>query len=190
MKPAVGSRATQGYESALEHVGRDLRPALRALDEAAADPSSLAAHADELPALQYALHVAAERVLDLPPSTGGEEAHAELGVALEIAREETASVGAALEEHGGDAAAVLVWEWRVALFGVRIALRQANETGTGAKPQAELRPAYLPVLLLAVAVAAVLGGALADLWPLWSVGLALVAASAVASHLGSPYRSA
>ena len=186
MKPAVGSRATQGYESALDHVGRDLRPALRALDAAAADPASLAAHADELPALQYALHLAAERVLDLPPAAGGEEAHSELGAALEIAREETACVAAALEEHGGDAASALVWEWRVALFGVRLALRQANGSGTGTKPQEELRPAYLPVVLLAASLAAVLGGALADLWPLWSVGLALVAASAVASHRASP----
>jgi len=186
VKPAVGSRATQGYESALDHVGRDLRPALRALDEAAADPGSLAAHADELPALQYALHVAAERVLDLPPATGGEEAHAELGAALEIAREETACIGAALEEYDGGGAAALIWEWRVALFGVRIALRRANDGGTGAKPPEELRPTYVPVVLLAAAVAAVLGGALADLWPLWSVGLALVAASAVASHRGSP----
>ena len=80
----------------------------------------------------------------------------------------------------------LVWEWRVALFGVRIALRRANGSGTGTKPQEELRPAYLPVVLLAAALAAVLGGALAELWPLWSVGLALVAASAVASHRASP----
>ena len=186
MKPAVGSRATQGYESALDRVGRDLRPALRALDEAAADPASLAVHADELPALQYALHVAAERVFDLPPATGGEEAHAELGAALEIAREETACVGAALEEYGVGAAAALVWEWRVALFGVRVALGRANDRRTGGNPPEELRPAYLPVVLLAGALAAVLGGALADLWPLWSVGLALVAASAVASHRGTP----
>jgi hypothetical protein len=186
VKPAVGSRATQSYESALDHVGRDLGPALRALDEAAADPASLGARADELPALQYALHVAAERVLDLPPAAGGEEAHAELGAALEIAREETACVGAALEEHGGDAAAALVWEWRVALFGVRIALRRANDGGLTAKPPEELRPAYLPVVLLALAVAAVVGGALADQWPVWAAGLALVAASALASHRGSP----
>jgi len=186
VKPAVGSRAAQGYESALEHLGRDLRPALRALDEAAADPWLLAAHADDLPPLQYALHVAAERALDLPPAAGAEEAHAELGTALAIAREETACVASALEEHGSDAAASLVWEWRVALFGVRIALRHADGRRARAEPLEELRPAYLPVALLVVGVAAVLGGALAVLWPLWAAGLVLVAASAVVSHRLSP----
>lgn len=186
MRPTVGSRAAQGYESALEHVGRDLRPALRALDEAAADPLSLMAHAEDLPALQYALHVAAERVLDLPQVAGADEARAELEAALANAREETAYMVAALEEHGCDGAAALVWEWRVALFGVRIALRLADGGSTPADEPVELRPAYFPVVLLAIAVAAVLGGALADLWPLWTAGIALVAASAVASHRHRP----
>ncbi len=185
MKPAVGSRATQTYASALEHVRRDLRPALHALDELAADPWSLAAHADELPALQYALHVAAERALDLPQATDAEDERAELGAALALAREETAYVAAALAESS-ECAAALVWEWRVALFGVRLALRRADGTGAGAEPLDELRPAYLPVILLALAVAGVLGGALADLWPLWAAGFALVAASAVASHRPRP----
>jgi hypothetical protein len=186
VKPAVGSRATQGYESALDHVGRELGPALRALDEAATDLRSLSAHTEDLPALQYALHVAAERVLELSPAAGAEEAHADLGAALEIAREETGCVWAALEEHGPDEAAILLWEWRVALFGVRVALRQADGASPTAEPPEELRPAYLPVVLLAAGVAGVLGGALADLWPLWLVGLALVAASAVASHSHRP----
>jgi hypothetical protein len=182
VKPAVGSRATQGYESALDHVGRELRPALRALDDAAADLRSLSGSTEELPALQYALHVAAERVLELSPAAGAEEAHADLGAALEIARDETGCVWAALEEHGPDEAAILLWEWRVALFGVRIALREADGASPAVEPQEELRSAYLPVVLLAAGVAGVLGGALADLWPLWMVGLALVAASAIVSH--------
>jgi len=186
VKPAVGSRATQGYESALEHVGRELGPALRALDDAATDPRSLSAHAEHLPALQYALHVAAERVLDLAPAAGAEESHADLGAALEIAREETGCVWAALEESGPDDAALLLWEWRVALFGVRIALRQADGASPTAEPPEELPPAYLPVVLLAVGVAAVLGGALVALWPLWAAGLALAAASALASHRRRP----
>lgn len=186
MRPTVGSRAAQGYESALEHLGRDLGPALRALDEAAADPWQLTARADDLPTLQYALHVASERVLDLPPAAGHEEAHAELGAALAIAREETACVASALEEHGSAGAAPLVWEWRVALFGVRIALRDADGRRASSVPPAEHAPAYAPVLLLAAGVAAVLGGALAGLWPLWAAGLVLVAASAAASHRRRP----
>lgn len=186
MRPTVGSRAAQGYESALEHLGRDLRPALRALDEAAADPWSLAAHAEDLPPLQYALHVASERVLDLPPAPGAEQAHAELGAALAIAREETTCVVTALEEHGADVAAALVWEWRVALFGVRIALRHADGGMGSGESHEELRTGYLPVVLLLVGVAAVLGGALDGVWPLWAAGLALVAASAVTTHRRSP----
>lgn len=182
MKPAVGSRAAQGYESALEHLGRELRPALRALDEAAADPWALGARAEELPALQYALHLACERLLELPPEAGAEEAHRELGVALAIAREETAGVAAALEELDGDVAAGLVWEWRVALFGVRIALMHADGAGSIAGAQEELRPASAPVVLLTLGVGLVLGGALAELWPLWVAGLVLVATSALASH--------
>ena len=178
----MGARAAQSYESALEHLGCELRPILRALDEAAADPFALDAHAEELPSLQYALHVASERVLELPPAAGAEEAHRELGAALAIAREETAGMAAALEELGCDGAAELVWEWRAALFGVRIALRQADGGSRMSGLPQELRPAYASVLVLALGVGAVLGGALAELWPLWAAGLVLVAVSALASH--------
>lgn len=181
MRPTVGARAAHGYESALEHLGRELRPTLCALDAAAADPCALDVHAEHLPALQYALHVAAEQVLELPAAPGAEEAHRELEAALAIARDETAGVAAALEDPGDDGAAGLVWEWRAALFGVRIALRQADSEGTTSASPQELRPAYAPVFLLAVGVAIVLGGALAELWPLWAAGLALVAASVLAS---------
>jgi hypothetical protein len=125
-------------------------------------------------------------VLGLPPAAGAEEAHADLEAALAIAREETACVAAALEEHGSDGAVGLVWEWRGALFGVRLALRQADGRGATAQPLEAPSAAYFPLVLLAVAVAAVLGGALADLWPLWAIGLVLVASSAVASHRPGP----
>ncbi len=149
MKPAVGQRTAQGYESALEHLGHELRPTLHALDEAAADPFALDEYADDLPVLQYALHLAAERVRELPPAAGAEEEHRELGAALAIARDETADVAAALEEHGTGYAAALVWEWRVAIFGVRIALHRAD--GEHADPELahELGRPYLPVVLIA-----------------------------------------
>ena len=182
MRPAVGSRATQGYESALEDFGRDLHPTLCRLEEVAGDPWDLDAHAGELPALQYALHLAAERVLELPLSTVAEEAHQELEVALAIARDETAEVAAALQELGNDGAATLVWEWRVAVFGVRLALRNMDAGGNESELEPGQRRAFLSILLLAVGVAAVLGGALAELWPLWATGLAVVVSSALASH--------
>lgn len=178
----MGSRAAQVYESALEHLGRELSPALRALDEAAADPLALDSHAEDLPALQYALHVASERVLELPPAVGAEDACQDLGAALAIAREETAGVAAALEEVGSADAAGLVWEWRAALFGVRIALRNADGGSGIPDLSQEPRPAYAPAVLLALGVAAVLGGALTELWPLWAAGLVAVVASALTSH--------
>jgi len=182
VRPAVGSRATQGFESALEHLGRELDPILRALDEAAADPWGLDDRAEDLRARQYALHVASERLLELPPALGTEEALQELGAALAIAREETACVAEALEALGRGGAAELVWEWRVALFGVRLALAHANDRSGISSLQPVLQRAYAPVVLLAIGVAVVLGGALVELWPLWVAGLLLVVASALASH--------
>lgn len=183
MKPAVGARTAQGHESALEHLARELSPALRALDDAAADPWAVAAHVHELPALQYALHAASERVLELAPALGTAEACQELGTALAIAREETSGVAIALDELGAEAAAGLVWEWRGALFGVRLALLQADAGGELSDSPEELPSAYAPVVLVALGVAAVLGGALAELWPLWTVGFVLIATSALASQL-------
>ena len=159
-------------------------PAARAVRADAPAPAGAASPADwidELPKLQYALHVAGERVLGLEPAPGLETAHEELGAALAIAREETAAVTEALEESGEAAAAALVWEWRVAVFGVRLALRQLDDQVAAAAADRP-RPAYAPVALLALGVAAVLGGALAGLWPVWLAGLALVAVSTGLAH--------
>ena len=172
--------AVQGYETALEHLRRDLGPTLRALEQVAADP---AAHEDleaELPHLQYALHVAAERALGIDPVAGLEEPHEELQVALAIAREETAQVAEAVEEAGPAAADPLVWEWRGALFGVRLALERLDATAEAA-PQLTPARGILPVIVLAAGVLAVLGGALAAIWPVWAAGLLLVTVSTAVS---------
>lgn len=182
MRRTADPQAHRGYVSAVGGVGRDLRPALRALEAAAADPSAPAEHEEALPALQYALHVAAERVLGLEPAPGLETAHEELATALALAREETAAVAEALDEGGEAAAGALVWEWRVALFGVRLALRQLDDRLSPGGSAPVGRAPYAPVVLLALGVAGVLGGALAELWPVWVSGLALVAVSTGASR--------
>ncbi len=179
----VGHRVERGYASALDDVGRGLLPTLRALELAAADVTELEDHGDVLPALQYALHVAGERVLDLEPLPGVERAHDDLGAALALAREETAAVAEALDESGAGAAGALVWEWRVSLFGVRLALRQLDDE-LGRSGAQTVRPGSVPVALLALGVAAVLGGALADAWPIWVAGLLLVAVSTGLSRRG------
>jgi hypothetical protein len=176
VRPIVGTGATRGYEHVLEDVRRELRPTLRALERAAAAPDDLDAAAADLPALQYALHMAGERVLGLEPMPGLEEARDELAVALAIAREETADVLEAVENED-PAADALVWEWRAALFGVRLALEHADASHPAEAPSRPLLRDLAPVVLLLSGVLVVLGGALADLWPVWVGGLVLVALS-------------
>ena len=165
---------------------RDLRPTLLALDFAASDVESLELYADELPSLQYALHAVGEHAL-VPllgeASTGGVagSAFAELEYALTAAREETADVAEMLVEAGPAAAAPLLWEWRAALFGVRLALLRLERGGASEEPAAPPRFRFLPFLLLVGGVALVLGGALAETWQGWIAGLALVAASTALS---------
>lgn len=177
VRSKLGSGASTGYGDALERVRRDLAPTLRALDAAAADPDALARAGDALPALQYALHTAGERVLGLEPLPGREEAHEELAAALAIAREETADVAETFEEAGPRAAAPLLWEWRASLFGVKLALHGVRQNGPDAPERGSLARALASVAVLALGVGAVLGGALVDIWPLWAAGLALVALS-------------
>jgi hypothetical protein len=150
-----------------------LAPALRSLERlAAGDLDDAAAH---LPRLQYALHVALERAHGLEPD-------GELAEALELARDTTAEVAEVLEREGAEAAAALLWEWRGALFTVRLArMRSADE---GDSERFSLRPLAGSVVVVAAALL-VLGGALASLWPVWMLGLALVAVSIALTH-GQP----
>lgn len=150
---------------------------MSALDRAAADPESLDELGDDLPALQYALHAAAERAL-VPLVGGYESSYDELEYALSVARDETADVAETLVESGPAAAAALLWEWRVALFGVRLALQRLEHTATNGEPPPPPEPRVLPLVFLGAGVALVLGGALTSAWPLWFLGLVLVVGSA------------
>jgi hypothetical protein len=181
VKPPPASGIAPAYRSALAGVGGELRPTLRALERLAADPHLLEGDDELLAGLRYALDASSERVLALVPSAGLEEAHDELELALAIARDETAGVAEALDEHGEGGADDLLWEWRVALFGVRLALLRLDG-GAAPDAAAPLSAALLPIALLAVGVAGVLGGALAGLWLLWVPGLLVVGVSAGLSH--------
>ncbi len=176
----AGSGRTVSSERALNRLRRDLQPTLCALDRAAADLEALDDLGDELPALQYALHVAAEQAL-VPDVETFDHRYAELEEALSVAREETADVAEALGDGGPTAAAPLLWEWRVALFGVRLALqRLEGATSAETPPPSELRA--LPLVLLGAGVTLVVSGALSEIWPLWILGLAFVGACATLSH--------
>ncbi len=181
LKPITRSEAAQGYETALEQLRCELGPTLRALDDVAADPAAHDELEYELPQLQYALHVAAERALGIQPLAGLEEPHEELQVALAIAREETAQVAEVVEEAGPAAADPLVWEWRGALFGVRLALSRLDASAASVSPQLTGGRGILSVVVLMLGVLTVLAGALAAVWPVWALGLVLVTVSTALS---------
>ena len=179
LRPTAQRGELKGYTQALDEIWAQLSPTLTALEHLAADPSDLDVCA-ELPSMQYALHQSAELVHGIRPPVGSECAHGELALALTDAREATATVAEALEEGGVAAAEPLVWEWRGSLFTVRLA-RRRQLAGATRDTAEELLPTggrpYAAAGLLLAGVAAVLGGALAALWPVWAFGLLLVAAS-------------
>jgi hypothetical protein len=173
------------YAVAMGELWGGLARTLARLDRIAAEPDLLAdsdvLHA--LRALQYSLHSASEHAYGLIPPASAETAHAELAAALAGARDATAEVAEAVEDGGVDAAALLVHEWRGALFRVRLArLRLAGPPATSKPPDAdpERRALAAPVaaflLALCGAVAFVIGAVVGP-WPVWLAGILAVCAS-------------
>jgi len=178
----AGTTERERYASALAGLWESLSTTLARLDAVAADLSSFDAAAEKLPVLQNRLHWAGELVAGIEPPSGGERAHAELAIALQCARDATAEMREALEVEGVSGAWRRVHEWRGALFNVRLARRRL-EAGSAVPDlpderveQFDWRPAVAIMLVLAGTVAFT-AGAVATLWPIWAVGLALVAAS-------------
>jgi hypothetical protein len=177
---STGERA--GYATALDGLWGGLAATLTRLDALAADPEWLDEEAlDVLPALQYRLHRASELAVGLAPPPGSENAHAELSVALEDARDATAEVVEALDIFGPEAAAALVHEWRGALFRVRLARHRLGvwpEARPVKQPVDETtgmpRAALAATLLVIAGTVAFTTGAVAAIWPLWALGLTLV----------------
>ena len=180
LRPTAHQGELTGYAAALDDVWSGVRPAVAELERVAADPDDLLDEAD-LAGLQYALHRAAELVHGLAPPRDAVGTHVELADALECARDATAFVADALEEGGTSAARLLVWEWRGTLFRVRLARRRVIDVD-GAPPRppvaepAVLRRPLVGFLAVLGGVALVVAGALADLWPLWTAGIAVVLA--------------
>ena len=172
-----GERAT--YASELADVWSGLARTLPRLDALAAEPDesfSDERRVAETRRLQYALHTAAELVLGIVPPEGSEEPHTELAHALVEAREATGEILDEAELSGAAAAQALVYEWRGALFRVRLArLRLAASplpplpAEPAEEPPARAR-AWAATLLALAGAAAVVAGAQLGLWPLWSTG--------------------
>ncbi len=182
MGHAAGTTERERYASALAGLWESLASTLARLEAVAADVSSLDDAGERLPVLQNRLHWAGELVAGIEPPPGAERAHAELEEALETARDATGDVREVLETEGAGAAWLLVHEWRGSLFGVRLARHRLGLGTQASAPAAEQEDGVnwssaLATALVLAGTAAFTAGAVAVLWPVWALGLGLVAAS-------------
>jgi hypothetical protein len=192
MERALRTGERREYASAVADLWERLGAALARLERVAEAPAEAIAaeRADELRALQYALHAGAELAHGIDAPHGSETAHAELVAALAQARDATAEVVAALVEGDHELVERLVHEWRGALFRVRLArlralervpLRLPGADAPEAHPLAETfeRPVSgVALLATGLVVAGALlftAGAVLAAWPLWAAGLMLFA---------------
>ncbi|HEY3921957.1 MAG TPA: hypothetical protein VGL76_07565 [Gaiellaceae bacterium] len=172
----------QRYATQVGALWVGLARTLSELEQYAADPLDIEeADADVLRKLQYRLHCASEDVFALAPPAGVERLHIELGEALTAARDSTADVVEALDEDGADAALPCIYEWRGALFGVRLArLHFAAPPEPVDEPQRSRRDLGAPLKALVLVLAgagAFTGGAVVGFWPLWAAGMLAVCGS-------------
>jgi hypothetical protein len=188
LKQIVGTRARESYEAAIAGVWTDLRMTLHRLEELAADPDDTLARGDapeRLGGLQYSLHRSAELVTGLEPPLEAELAHEELAAALTEARDATAEIAYVLEVDDAEAAKPYVYEWRGALFGVRLAqLRLAAPVRAASVPPRTHEPSIRHTLVAWALVAAgtlvLAAGAISGIWLLAALGLIAFALGAVA----------
>jgi hypothetical protein len=179
----VGTGERHGYASAMAGILGGLSQALARLEELAADPDATLADEEALasmPALQYTLHAASEAAAGIDPPAEAEVSHAELAAALADARDATAEVAEVAAAGGPEAAWPLVYEWRGALFRVRLARLRLAPGRRPAVPRRRL-PSRSLLLLVLVAAGAVtlLVAALFELWPVAAGGLAVAAGGAL-----------
>jgi hypothetical protein len=162
-----------------------LSRALGILERYAAEPDEHLceqAALDSLPHLQYVLHETGERALAIDPPASAATAHAELASALAEARDITAEVHDIATSDGPAAVHGLVYEWRGALFRVRLARLRLHGRPDDLhvardEPDVNRRASVVATILVLAGVGLLAGGATLALWPLWAAGLALVAAS-------------
>ena len=182
----IGGR--EGYAAALADLWSGLARTLSALDALAATPAEqlIEDAPDLLPRLQYELHAAAETAAGIEPPSGTEEEHADLTIALADARDCTAELLEAVEEGGLLAAAALTYEWRAALFGVRLARLRLGAAHRSAAFFERLderrrfdRRALAATVLVLLATACMVAFAAVEVSPLFVGGLLLAAAAAL-----------
>ena len=170
MGQELGTGERQGYATAIAGLFGSLSRTLTQLEQLAAEPDVTLADDDVLaliPGLQYTLHAASETAAGIDPPADAEASHAELAAALADARDATAEVADAAAAGGPDAAWPLVYEWRGALFRVRLArARLASAPAAEAdRRSGSRRRVAVGALAAGGALLLVAGGVLAD-WPL------------------------
>jgi hypothetical protein len=182
VRQGLGTGTRHGYASKLADVWLGLSHTLNRLEALAAEPDDTLDDEEALaalPGLQYALHAASESVAGIAPPPGAEAQHEELAGALADARDATGEVADSLACGGVEGAWPLVYEWRGALFRVRLARHRlsARPAGEVAEPEVS-RPRFTAaVLLCALGLVATILGALLGLWPIAAAGLVLAAAA-------------
>ena len=179
MRQDVRTDDRQRYATKIAGLWRGLADALDRLERLAAEPDRLANpdELDTLPRLQYTLHAASEIVAGIAPPADAEATHAELAAALASTRDATAEVAEAVAYGGVEAAEPLVYEWRGALFRVRLArlrLVPAPERSAAATADEERVAAHAITAVLIGAIVVGLGALFGE-WPLAAAGLTLLA---------------
>jgi hypothetical protein len=179
--------ASPGTSSARQYAGTmagfcsGLSRTLHELELIAAEPRRLDPGVlDTLRALQYRLHWSSELLVGVVPPAGARAGHEELANALVHARDATGEIADALEAGGGTAAWELLFEWRGALFRVRLArMRLTHPPLPAEPPPPPRRSAAVATMLTILGAVAFAAGAVLVLWPVWAAGLALVAGGLV-----------
>lgn len=185
MSQELGTGERQGYATAMAGLLGGLSRTLGRLEHLAADPDRTLGDEDALavfPGLQYTLHAASETAAGIDPPADAEATHVELAAALADARDATAEVAEAAAAGGPEAAWPLVYEWRGALFRVRLARARLAPEPTarpGGRPRSRRKVAA--GALAAVGGLLLAGGALLADWPLAAGGLALAAGMLLSS---------
>ena len=134
MRQSTGTRAARGYAGTMAGFWSGLSGTLRALDAIAADRTGSDEDAlGAAPTLQYRLHWSSELLAGVQPPAGREGRARRAADALADARDATGEIAEALESGAQDAAAELLFEWRGALFRVRLARMRLGEQPAAAR---------------------------------------------------------
>jgi len=177
------AQSRERYTTAVGELWSGLSRTLAQLETLAATPERVpdGAALDELRRLQYRLHSASEDAVGLTPPALAASAHDELAAALRDARDATGELVETVELYGTEAVEARIYQWRGALFRVRLARLRLAEPQAPRAPAAEqlpglVAPAAALVLSLGGTVAFLVGATVGP-WPIWACGAVALCSS-------------